>query len=383
MTADSRKGKLHPGGIYMYSAFEKICRDYAENKDFSGTCMVKSGKEILFSGAYGCANRAFQIPNRIDTKFDSASVTKTFTAAAILQLVEKGLLRLDGHITDILDLQGTRISDDVRIEHLLSHTSGISDDADEESGEEYSALFRDTPNYAFRECRDFLKNFAYKEPYFKAGTDVRYNNCAFILLGLALEKMTGINYRTYMARNIFAPCGMTNTEFCSMDGINANTAEGYTGVFDSEGRRTGWKKNIYCYPPVGTPDGGACTTVEDLDKFLRAIRERRILSERYSDMLLSPHCTFSRPTVRKGLPDMTVRMGYAFEFLEMNGEVFCMYKEGLNDGVGAMFSYYPQADITVSLLANQDCRIFLMYRELQEEVYRMFYSGCKRNECIT
>jgi CubicO group peptidase (beta-lactamase class C family) len=173
---------------------------------------------------------------------------------------------------------------------LLNHTSGIADDADEEAGEDYSALFVSSPNYAIRQCADFLKNFAYKEPYFKAGTNVRYNNCAFVLLGLALEKVTGMDYRSYVTKNIFQACDMTGTKFCAMDEINENTAEGYQSVYDEEGNFTGYKKNIYSYPPIGTPDGGAYSTAEDLDKFIRAIKNNVILSDSCSKALFEPHC---------------------------------------------------------------------------------------------
>ena len=75
--------------------------------------------------------------------------------------MEQGKLKLTDCITAIIDLEGTQIPADVTIEHLLRHTSGIADDADEEAGEEYSDLFINSPNYAIRECRDFLKNFAF------------------------------------------------------------------------------------------------------------------------------------------------------------------------------------------------------------------------------
>ncbi|MGV8980990.1 serine hydrolase domain-containing protein [Clostridium sp.] len=120
----------------MKSVFENISKKYEEENGFSGTCIVKSENKTLFSCAYGYANRAFKIPNLIDTKFDTASVTKTFTAVAILQLVEKGLLNLNDNIVDVINLQGTNIANDVKIEHLLNHTSGIADDADEEAGED-------------------------------------------------------------------------------------------------------------------------------------------------------------------------------------------------------------------------------------------------------
>ncbi|MGH4118008.1 serine hydrolase domain-containing protein [Clostridium sp.] len=357
----------------MKSVFKNICKKYSQKNGFSGTCIVKSENEILFSCAYGYANRAFKIPNLIDTKFDTASVTKIFTAVAILQLVEKGLLNLNDNIVAIINLQGTKIANDVKIKHLLNHTSGIADDADEEAGEDYSALFVNSPNYAIRECKDFLKNFAYKEPCFIAGTNVRYNNCAFVLLGLALEKVTGIDYRTYVTQNVFESCQMNNTKFCAMDEINENTAEGYASAYDNDGKCIGFKKNIYCYPPIGTPDGGAYTTVVDLDIFMRAIRNNKILSKGYAEMLLLPHCQFTKQSPWRVVPNARVRTGYAFEFLEIDNELFCIFKEGSNDGVAAMFSYYPKADITISVLANQDCDVWAMHREMQTEIYNRFY----------
>jgi len=125
----------------MENIYQVICAEYAQSKNFSGACMIKLGDKTMFSGAYGYANRAFHIPNRLDTKFDVASITKIFTAAAILSLVEQNLLQLEDKITDIIDLQGTEIPQDVEIHHLLNHTSGIADDAEEENGEIYSDLF--------------------------------------------------------------------------------------------------------------------------------------------------------------------------------------------------------------------------------------------------
>jgi len=361
----------------MHTTFEEIFQRQANEKGFSGSCMVKSGNEMLFYGAAGYASRPFKIPNEVDTKFDTASITKVFTATAILQLIEKGLLNFDDCITDVIDLAGTKIPNDVRIENLLNHTSGIADDAEEEAGVDYAALFISSPNYALRECRDFLPNFVYKEPNFKAGTNVRYNNCAFILLGLAIEKISGMDYRTYVTQNIFEACQMTNTHFCAMDGINENTAEGYITVYNDAKKQIGFRKNIYSYPPVGTADSGAYTTVGDLDRFIRALKAGLIMSRHYADILLTPHCEFDRPSSWKTVPDAKIRNGYAFEFLEINGETFCIFKEGQNEGVSAMFSYYPEADITISILSNQNCDVWAMHREMQTEVFYKYREPVK------
>lgn len=244
-------------------AAETLCEDWAGRELFSGVCMVKYKGDTIFSRAYGFANRAFKIPNKIDTKFDTASITKVFTAAAVLQLAQEKKLKLWDYITQIIDLKGTEISPDVTIEQLLNHTSGIHDDAEEEAGEQYSDLFAASPNYAIKECRDFLKNFAYKKPNFEPGTDVRYCNCSFVLLGLAIEKITGKSYWEYVTENVFWKAGMKNTAFLSMDSVNENTAEGYLSLYDEDDQVIGYKKNIYCFPPMGTPDGGAYTTAEE------------------------------------------------------------------------------------------------------------------------
>ena len=350
----------------MNRRFKTIFLSFAES--FSGTCLICNKNNIIFSAANGLANRDFDIPNNIDTMFDTASVTKTFTAVAIIMLMEKGLICLDDKIVDIIDLSGTMIPSEVTIEQLLNHTSGIADDADEEAGEDYSALFVNKPNYSIRNCIDFLPQFAYKKSNFKAGTNVRYNNCAFILLGLAIEKVTGMDYRTFVKENIFMPCGMLHSGFPSKDEVNPNTAEGYFAVKDTNDSFVKWKKNIYSYPPIGTPDGGAYTTVGDLDIFIRAINDCKLISKTYSEIIMKPHCEFIRPSKYGGI----WRTGYAFEFIEVGNRIFCMYKEGGNPGVDAIFSYYPKLDISLNILSNQTDEsntFWEMYNEMQEVLY--------------
>jgi len=352
----------------------EISEDFYKNHNFSGTCLVKQGDTILFSNAYGMAHKGFHIPNAIDTKFDTASVTKVFTATAILLLIEKGKLAFADKIVELLDLQGTEIPTDVTIEHLLTHTSGIADDADEEAGEKYSDLFINMPNYSIRNTADFLPQFIYKKPLFKAGTNVRYNNCAFVLLGLAIEKLADTGYRSFVIENILKPCGLKNTTFCAMDEINENTAEGYLRCHDQNGKFLKWKRNIYSYPPIGSPDGGIYSTVKDLDLFLRSLKAEKLLSKRYTKLMFQPHCRYTRPLKWKAVPYATIRNGYALEFVEFDDHVFCVRKDGANDGVGAILSFYPKVDVTMVILTNQDCNIWEMYRQFQAVLYNNCYT---------
>jgi len=343
----------------MHANIGAIVQNYHETGIFSGVCLVKRADQILSHEAHGLAHRGFRIPNAVTTRFDTASITKLFTVVAIMQLIDRELIALDTAVMPFLGVHGTAISDDVTIFHLLTHTSGIADDADEEAGEDYELLFVDKPNYGIRETKDFLPQFAYKPSVFAPGEDVRYNNCAFVLLGLVIEKMTGVSSRTYVQQHVFARAGMTDSGFCAMDGVNRDLAEGYKAVEREDGSIL-WKKNIYSYPPVGSPDGGATVTALDLDRFLRAILSGDLTAAATRDMLLTPQVLVDETDAVRSMN------GFAFEFkVASDGEIISIQKDGQNAGVAAQMIYYPGTDTSCIILANQDCDVWTMQRELR------------------
>ena len=107
---------------------------------FSGAVLITRGASRLYARAFGYASRAWRVPNTLDTRFDTASITKLFTAIATLQLIDRGLLALDTPVVERLRLEGTPLSKDITVHHLLTHTSGIGDDAEEEAGERHEDL---------------------------------------------------------------------------------------------------------------------------------------------------------------------------------------------------------------------------------------------------
>lgn len=350
----------------MYNEILSLYEKYYKERNFSGVGLVKKGDDVVFSNAYGYAHRGFKVKNTIETMFDTASITKLFTAVAILQLVDKKALRIDDKIVDTIDLKGTKIPDDVTIYHLLTHTSGIADDADEEAGEKYEELFIDKPNYSIQNCIDFIPQFAYKDPNFKAGTNVRYNNCAYVLLGLAIEKTTGQSYREYVTKNIFNICGMNNTGFYTKEDGDAPIAEGYYAIYDEMKNVVGWHKNIYSYPPIGTADGGAFTSVGDLDIFIRALKDRKLLSEEMTREIMSP-----QSKIEKKYDLGKIVNGYGFHFIYDNsGSLIRMSKEGSNSGVAAMFAYYPSIDTTNIVLCNQTCNVWELHEKVEQEILK-------------
>lgn len=340
---------------------ENLFEDYAQNHYFSGAGLVKIGNEIIYGDAKGYAHRAWKIKNTLTTKFDTASITKLFTTVAIFQLVNSGKLNLSDRILDIVDIGETVIPRDVTIYHLLNHISGIADDADEEAGEDYEEIWKVRPCYMVRETEDFLPQFIHKEPNFKPGEGHRYNNVGFLLLGLAIEKITGMKYREYVVENIFKPAKMTNTEFCSFDGIFENVAEGYAMIKEKDGKVIGFRKNIYCYPPIGSPDSGAYTTVEDLDKFIRALRNGELLSKNLAMEI------FNMQVLILDNENVHVMESYGYEaILNKNINILHYRKDGCNPGVANVFTYFPENDMTIILLANQDCNVWNMYGEIRD-----------------
>lgn len=338
-------------------------RELEEQDRFSGVVFITQGSREIFTGAYGYASRAWKIKNHLDIWFDTASITKLFTAVATLQLVGQGSLRLDTRVSDLLDLADTAISGEVTVFHLLTHSSGIGDDADEEAGESYEALWLARPNYTVLETVDFLPQFIHKPANFPPGQGCRYCNCGYILLGLLIEKLSGMKYRAYVQQNIFARAGMARTGFFRMDRVHEDVAEGSDPLRDEAGQIIGWKKNIYSFPPIGSPDSGAHVTARDLDRFLRALKAGELLSPNLAEAFFTPQV--SHHAVEGG----TEKYGYGLGFrVDPTGQVVYCEKEGINPGVSGFIRYFPKEDIHVVLLSNMESGVWAPMRKIHAMV---------------
>ena len=313
---------------------------------FSGVVGITVGDQELLLDAFGYASRTWNIPTTVETRFDTASITKLFTAVATLQLVEQGAFALDTPVIGYLGLEDTGIAAAVTPYHLLTHTSGIADDADEEAGERYEDLFVERPNYSVIETADYLPQFVGKPPNFAPGEGCRYCNVGYVLLGLMIEHATGSTYRDYVTEHVFGAAGMSRAAFFHMGVVEPDVAEGIEAIVDENGGVVGWQRNIYSYPPIGGPDGGAYATVGDLMRFHRAVTDERLLGPALTAELLSPK---ARHTARGAASHL---MGFGFEFeTDADDVVRCYLKEGVNVGVSGMLRHYPRSDITVAVLA--------------------------------
>ncbi|MFD9892394.1 serine hydrolase domain-containing protein [Amycolatopsis sp. NPDC059027] len=332
---------------------------------FSGVVLIRRGDETVFSGSYGWASRRWRVPNTLTTRFDTASVTKLFTSVAALRLVDEGRLDLDAPITDLVDLAGTAISPQVTVRHLLTHTSGIADDADEEAGESYEALWLEKPVYTVTRTRDHLPNFAGKEPNFAPGESCRYCNSGYLLVGMAIEEITGTEYREHIRDVVFARAGMADSDFFDRRDPAPDVAEGWDPVVEAEGRITGWRQNIFSYPPIGSPDGGAHSTVDDLVRFLRAVRGGELLSAERTAQFLTPQVRHDEN------PDGDVWYGFGLEFtLDADGSVWNYYKDGGNTGACSLARHYPALGLDVVMLSNLTTGGLAVIREIDRRISR-------------
>ncbi len=327
---------------------------FIADQEFSGVVLVKRGTATVFEAAAGLASQRWAVPNTLDTRFDTASITKLFTSVAALQLVARGDLDLETSIHHYVDLADTTIPVAVTPLHLLTHTSGIADDADEEAGEKYEDLFVERPNYMVIETRDYLPQFASKPPLAEPGTVCRYSNAGFVLIGLAIERITGRPYREVIFDDVFGRAGMADSGFYDRRDAAPRVAEGWERRDDGT-----WYSNIYSSPPIGGPADGAQVTAADLLRFLREVRGGGLLDAEWTEEFFVPQVEHDPGTF----------YGFGLEF-DMNddGTVRSYYKEGINVGASGIVRHYLDAGLDIAVLCNSEDGAWPVIRELDERL---------------
>jgi D-alanyl-D-alanine carboxypeptidase len=237
-------------------------RDYAgkavEAGDFSGVILIARNGVPVFEEAFGYADRDKRIPNGIDTKFNIGSIDKSFTALAVRKLAAEQKLSLDDTIGKFLpDYPNKDAAARVTVRHLLEMSSGIGDFF----GERYEAADKEK----ILTLADYLPLFADRPLAFEPGQGNLYSNGGYIVLGLIIEKITGIDYYSYIRDNVFKPASMTDSDWTSKVAKVPNRAVGY--VRDGQS----WKTNYNTLPGKGSSAGGGYSTARDLLKYTIAL----------------------------------------------------------------------------------------------------------------
>jgi CubicO group peptidase (beta-lactamase class C family) len=288
---------------------------------------VVRGNQTIVERGYGLADLQLDVPTPPRAIYEIGSVTKQFTAAAMLLLAEEGKLSLDDELTKFLpDYQtsGHRIT----IRQLHNHTSGIKGYTELEEFGELMALKKPK--------EELVKLFSSKPFDFAPGEDLIYNNSAYFLLGLIIEKATGQSYADVIKTRLFDKVGMTDSSYCSNRVIQKNKVQG----FDTENGTLVLKRYLDHTWPYAA--GSLCSSAHDLALWNRALHGGKVLKPESYRAMTTPG------TLADGSP---VRYAMGVAVLDVGGRRVISHGGGIN-GFLSHAEYYPAEDLTVVVLFN-------------------------------
>lgn len=247
---------------------------------FSGTVLLARHGTVLLTRAAGLANRDFDAPVTLDTKFNLGSMNKMMTAIAVMQLAESGSLSLDDPVSMHLGSDWLPKVDlsTVHIRHLLNHTSGL--------GSYFTDAWERTARTLYRTVDDWKPVIADETLAFEPGTRFRYSNTGMLIAGAIVERVSGLSFDAYVRRHITEPAGMADTDFYETDRVTRNLAVGYE-PFEQDGARH-YRNNLHQHVIKGGPAGGGYSTAPDLLRFDRALRSGALVSPAALEQLWTP-----------------------------------------------------------------------------------------------
>jgi CubicO group peptidase (beta-lactamase class C family) len=316
----------------MHSLREAV-DEVVERTGFSGVVRVDRAGTTDLCAAYGLADRAHRIPNTVQTLFATASGSKTLTALTVTSLVERGVLDLATTARSVLGNDLPLVADDVTIEHLLAHRSGIGDYLDESTIGHITDYVMPVSVHELTTTEHFLPLLDGHETVFPAGDRFAYNNGGYVLLALLAERASGVDFHHLVHTLVCEPAGMVDTAFLRSDELPGRAARGYLSV---DGLRT----NVFHLPVLGTGDGGIYSTVADLSAFWDALAAGHIVSSEMTALMLRPHTD---------VPEQSERHGLGFH-LDATGDA--IWLEGYDAGVSCLSRHEPSSSTTCTVISN-------------------------------
>ena len=310
---------------------------------FSGVVRVDRGDEIELAQAYGFADRAHEIPNTLDTQFATASGTKGLTALTVVGLIEDGRLELSTTARSVLGDDLPLIRDDVTIEHLLAHRSGIGDYLDEETDYDVADYVMPVPVHELATTEQFLAVLDGHETKFQPGERFAYCNGGYVVLALIAERASGVPFHELVRERVCEPAGMVDTEFLRSDELPGRAALGYLG---SDGSRT----NVLHLPVRGNGDGGIYSTAADISSFWTAFFGGRVVPEHWVAEMTRPH---------------SERYGLGF-WLDQSSDAVML--EGYDAGVSFRSVHHPGRGVTHTVISNTSEGAWPVARLLAEKL---------------
>ncbi|WP_053972410.1 serine hydrolase [Mangrovimonas sp. ST2L15] len=305
-------------------------KEYPEGGPGVSILVAKNGKPI-YKEAFGMASIELNVAMKPDNVFEIGSITKQFTAIAVLMLKEQGKLKLEDDITKFLPDYPTH-GKSITIHHLLNHTSGIKSYTDMPS-----FIQEARTDFTPQELIDTFKN----EPMdFEPGEKFRYNNSGYILLGYIIEKASGETYEDFIDNHIFKPLGMSSSYYGSNLEIIMKRASGYQQV------EQGFANSNYISMTIPYAAGSLMSTTTDLLKWQNALNSYKLITNASYELAIHGSTLNNGEHIDYGygLSEMTIQGSQA---ISHGGGIF---------GYTTMGIYFPKEDIFVSALSNCSCK---------------------------
>ena len=318
-----------------------------------GIGIVQNGKTV-FTGGYGVKDVTTKQPIQASTNFNIASLTKQFTAMAVLQLAQQGKLNLDDSPGKYLPSLNKHVANKITIRQLLSHSSGLID--------HYSYASSKGLQHAHNiDVFKAIENI--DSTYFTPGTQFRYSNTAFCTLALIIEKVSGTTYNNYIQQHIFKPAGMGHTTIWNEHAQIYQPATGYT--LDSA-TQTFIKSQAEEHVFFSTEgDGGVYTSVDDYIRWFEALQGGTIFPSAIVQQARSIEFTI----------DKNKQLGYGFGwFLDAGSGAVKVYHSGDNSGFRTFTFSLPSQNFLIVVFANRDD---INIEELVQKIYSILMPGVK------
>jgi CubicO group peptidase (beta-lactamase class C family) len=323
----------------------------AEAEAFSGTALLAKDGRVVYEGARGLAERNHGVPMRLDSRLNLGSMNKMFTAVVIGQLVDEGKLSFRDPVSKFLGGKAWTRADlsKVRVEHLLSHTSGL--------GSYFNETYQRTARQLLRKVDDYKPLVAEETLAFEPGTRWQYSNTGMLLAGAVIEAATGKDYFDVVRERVYARAGMTGSDCYDVDLVVPNLAIGYGRERTPSGPR--WRANTFEHVIRGGPAGGGYSTARDLLAFAEALRRGALVTPLTRERLWTPKPELSSPEYGFGFDVGTDALGRR------------VGHSGGFPGISSVLDVYLDTGWTVVVLSNVDGGMFPVAQKLREVAGRL------------
>lgn len=317
---------------------------------FSGVVRVDFPDGTEATKAYGLAHRGYGRANEASTQFAIASGTKGLTALTVVSLIEDGYFDLSTTARSVLGQDLPLIDDDVTIEHLLSHRSGVGDYVDEEAGLDLADYLMPVPVHELATTEQYVAVLVGHPPKFAPGERFAYCNSGYVVLALIAERASAVPFHDLVARRVCEPAGMADTAFLRSDELPGRAALGYLTIDGA------WRTNVFHLPVRGNGDGGIYTTVADISALWEAFFAGRIVSTDWvGEMVRS----------RSEVPKESARYGLGF-WLHLSTDTVML--EGCDAGASFHTAHSPHAKVTYTVISNTSGGTWPIARYLAERL---------------